>query len=136
MIIGGLSEKELQAIIALLDSEGISYQVKTDESIMRFNDESMQHNLRHLNSPSISTNVLALELAPEVFETMSENLKASLREYGITDEVPEELFVEDKEIDFVQHEINTGNKRLIGYYMLHSIIVGVIAYIIFWILGH
>ena len=136
MIIGGLSEKELQAITALLDSEGISYQVKTDESIMRFNDESMQHNLRHLNSPSISTNVLALELAPEVFETMSENLKASLRGYGITDEVPEELFVEDKEIDFVQHEINTGNKRLIGYYMLHSIIVGVIAYIIFWILGH
>ena len=134
MIIGGLSEKELEAITKLLENENISYQVKTDESIMRVNEESLQNNLRHLNSPSISTNILALELAPEAFQKMSEDLKSSLLEYGITNEVPEGLFVEDKEIEYVQHEINTGNKRLVGHYALHTLLAGVIAYIIFWFL--
>ncbi|MAZ49829.1 MAG: hypothetical protein CME65_14805 [Halobacteriovoraceae bacterium] len=134
MLIGGLSEKELKTISELLDSEDIKYSIKTDQSILKVNEESLQNNLRHLNSPSISTDILALELDPLAFDSMSENLKQSLLELGITNEVPQDLFVEDREVEHVQHELNTGNKRLIGHYAVHSLIAGLILMAILWYL--
>lgn len=134
MLIGGLSEKELQTITELLDSEKIEYSIKTDESILKVNEESLQNNLRHLNSPSISTDILALELVPEAFDSMSPDLKAKLLDLGITNEIPKDLFVEDKEVEIVQHEINTGQKRLIGHYAIHSLIASGIMLLIYYFL--
>ena len=48
MLIGGLSEQEVQKIKRLLETENISYLIKTDTSILETNSESIQHNLRHL----------------------------------------------------------------------------------------
>lgn len=134
MIIGGLSEKELQLITDLLNTEKIPFEVGTDENMMKSNQDSMQHNLRHLNSPSISTHVLALKLEPSAFEQMSESLKKSLLDFGITDQIPEDLIIEDKEVEFVQSEITNGNKRLIGKFFLHTTIYATLSYFLFrWI---
>ena len=91
MIIGGLSEKELAQISELLDFENINYEVSTDDSMVNANNESMSYDLRHLHPPNISTSILAIKLQDNAFESMSEDLKKKLLDYGVTDQVPEEF---------------------------------------------
>lgn len=124
MIFGGLSEKELNEISRVLDNEGIEYEVKTDELIIDSNKESMRYDLRHLSAPSISTHILAIEISELSFEKMSTSLKSKLLEFGITNEIPEEFAAFDKEeITTVHDQQLKGNKRIIGFNLIHQIIL-------------
>jgi hypothetical protein len=131
MKFGGLSEKEIQKITELLSAEQIVFEVKTDAAMLDNNDESMKNNLRHLNSPSISTHVLSLVVEENAFSKMSKSLKNNLLELGITDEVPSELDFLDKEPELIQKELIKGDKRLIGKSFLHQLVVGVGALLIY-----
>ena len=62
MLFGGLSEKEIKLITELLKSSNIDYKISEDQIIKETNDSSIQYDLRHLNSPSISTHILAIEI--------------------------------------------------------------------------
>ncbi|MAX67723.1 MAG: hypothetical protein QF441_03220 [Bacteriovoracaceae bacterium] len=131
MLIGGLSEQEVQKIKRLLETENISYLIKTDTSILETNSESIQHNLRHLNSPSISTHILAIELSEDAFNKMSQKLKNELLEFGVSDEVPQELELTEETPQNIQSEITKGNKRIIGHNLLHQIMLFAGAFIIY-----
>lgn len=131
MIIGGLSEKEVESLTRLLQSESISHEIITDDSMLEANQESMQYNLRHLNSPSISTHVLAIRLADGALDNISENVKKSLLQYGVTHQVPEEFMDMDQAPENIQREINKGNQRIVGYNFLHQILLGLGAFFIY-----
>lgn len=126
MLFGGLSEKDLGKIISLLEKEGVPYKVEEDQAIQNANEYSMQNNLRHLNSPSISNHILAIKIEEKDFETMSPELKAGLLEFGITNEVPEGLeFSEDTSpAETLHKDKHDGDKRIIGFNFLHQIVVG------------
>jgi hypothetical protein len=123
MIIGGLSEKEVNVIEKLLKAENIEFTIIKDDSIINSNKESMKYDLRHLDSPSISTHVLAIELKEDGFEKMSESLKKELLKLGITNQIPDELELNNSEVEPIQSELNKGNKRLVGHNFLHQILL-------------
>lgn len=136
MIIGGLSEKEVLEIEKLLSRERIEYKIIKDDSIIDSNKESMQYNLRHLSSPSISTHVLAIELKEDGFEKMSESLKAELLKLGVTDQIPDELEFNDSQVEPIQSELNKGSKRLVGHNFLHQIFLFAGAGIIYLVIKY
>lgn len=132
MIFGGLSEKELKTIMQLLDQQGIDYQVKEDEIISQSNTDSMKNNLRHLNPPSISTHILAIEINDTDFNKMDESLSAKLLNLGITNQLPES-FSEAQELinpSAIHQDILSGNKKIIALGFIHQLaIILVIAFI-------
>lgn len=123
MIFGGLSEKEVQEISKLLELENIPFKTAIDSNIMQANENSMQHNLRHLNPPSISTNILAIEIEDKDFEEMSAELESKLLDYGITNKVPTDLEFSSEPIEPIQSELLKGSKNVIGINWLHQIIL-------------
>jgi hypothetical protein len=135
MIFGGLSEKEIKAISSLLNESNISFKVQTDTHIEASNSESIKFNLRHLNSPSISTHILAIEIKDDDFEKINESLASKLLEFGITNKAPEFYDpVEDSGPSETHAEIRKGNKRLIGIdFGLQLLVVGVVFIIIYLI---
>lgn len=127
MIFGGLSEQEIEKITTLLERNNIIFEVKEDNIIKETNEKSLKYDLRHLNSPSISTHILAIEIADSAFEQMNEALIASLMEFGITDKTPEGFLVtEEQSISDLHGKMLEGNKRLIGFENLHLIIISVV----------
>ncbi|MFT6633034.1 MAG: hypothetical protein ACJAS4_003003 [Bacteriovoracaceae bacterium] len=134
MKFGGLSEKEIEKITKLLGVEGIVFEIKADLDMIESNEESMKHNLRHLSSPSISTHVLSLDVEDDAFSKMSEDLKAKLLVFGITDQVPDELEFTNEKPELIQGELLNGNKRLIGKSLLHQLIIGGGALIIYFLI--
>lgn len=90
MIFGGLSEKEVSGISDLLNDQNIKFDVQLDDNMMDSNDQSIQNDLRYLKAPSISQNILSIEINDEVFGEMSNDLKNQLLEFGISNEVPSE----------------------------------------------
>lgn len=137
MIFGGLSEKELTQISELLDSENINYEASTDESMMNANQESMGYNLRHLHPPNISTSILAIKLQDNAFESISEDLKKKLLEFGITDQVPEEFNELDtkEEPELIHGQINQNNKKMVGTNFLIQAIIAIIMMAIIWFIS-
>ncbi len=134
MIFGGLSEQELSKISKLLEQEQINFTINPDESMVQANKASMQHNLRHLNSPNISTHILAIEIADTDFNQMSTSLKGALLDFGITNEVPEE-FTESNDPDPTQihQELLKGNKKVIGFNFLHQVILTIVIVILVYL---
>lgn len=127
MVFGGLSEQEIEKIASLLEAKKIAYQVQEDQNMNSANEYSMQNNLRHLNSPSISTHILAIEISEESFESMDPETKTALLEFGITNEVPEELEFDENNpnpVEDLQKSHRDGDKRIIGHNLLHQIFVG------------
>ncbi len=123
MVFGGLSEKEVEKISQILEESNIEFNVVMDNQMMDINDESMQYNLRHLNSPSISTDILAIEITTESFENMNEETANKLLDFGITNQVPEELEVDNDEPEAVQKQLITGNMRIIGHNFVHQLLL-------------
>lgn len=133
MIFGGLSEQELLKITTLLDFHQVFYKIKTDSVIDQINHESMQNNLRHLNPPSISTHILAIEISDDSFDNMSEKLRSSLLDFGITNIAPEDFIEpETQNLKAIHSEILSGNKKIVGFSFLHQfaivIIISLIGY--------
>jgi hypothetical protein len=134
MRIGGLSQKEMSLISDILEKEGVSYQLVEDDEIMKFNDLSMKNNLRHFNPPSISTHIMAIEIDDSSFFKLSTFAKEKLKEFGITDEIPE--FPEPLEAagNSPREEILHGNRRVVGMNLKHQLVVIIFALAIIWIL--
>lgn len=132
MIFGALSEKEVQSIGEILHIENIKFKVQSDIHALSNNDKSMQNNLRHLNSPSISTNVLSIEISEDAFEAMSETVISKLLEYGITNNVPTELDFQNENFDpqEVSDHLLKGNKKIIGVNFLHQLILWLVVFIV------
>lgn len=137
MIIGGLSEKELAQISELLDFENINYEVSTDDSMVNANNESMGYNLRHLHPPNISTSILAIKLQDNAFESMSEDLKKKLLDYGVTDQVPEEFNELDaKEVpESIHSQINHNNKKMVGTNFLLQAVFAIVMLLVYWLIN-
>lgn len=142
MIFGGLAEKEVEEISKILNEANIEFKVSTDENIQNFNKKSMNNDLRHFGSTSISTHILSIELDNKAMEKLDEQTKAKLLKFGITDEVPEgfeidESTIHDDQQSNVHHEILKGNRQMVGKSLLvqiviilgFALIVGVIKYI-------
>jgi hypothetical protein len=127
VIIGGLSEQEIKKISELLKSEEIPFEVKTDESMIAANQQSMKNNIRHLTAPSISTHILSIKVKEESFNHMSSGLKESLLEFGITDQVPSEIELQNTEPEIIRNHLNRNNNRIIGANFKHQIIFGLIS---------
>ncbi len=134
MIFGGLSEQEVEAISTILSDADIKFEVKEDSMMMESNADSMKYDLRHLASPSISTHVLSIHIDLQSFENLDPRVKEKLLKHGITDEVPEELSHPTDEVRPIQSELNRGTKRLVGHNFLHQILIGLGAFIIYFIL--
>lgn len=134
MIFGGLSEKEVESISRLLTNEEITFTTNVDELITQANQTSMQHNLRHLNPPSISTNILAIEIKDEDFENMSKELEAKLLEYGITNKIPPEFDEELGPVEPIQNELLKGSKKVIGINWLHQLMLMVAFSVLYYFL--
>ena len=117
MKLGGLSGQEVENIKKILQKHSIPYEVKTDNEILNFNEESMQNNLRHFNAPNISTHILSIHIEDQDLESISTEAKQDLLQHGIGAEVPKELF-EATENGSVLKEVNKGNHRLVGYHHL------------------
>jgi hypothetical protein len=134
MIFGALSKKETDAISKILEASNIQFSIVPDSIALGNNDLSMQNNLRHLNSPSISTNVLAIELSDHAFDSMNEQTIANLLEYGITNIVPSGLGEETADIDpqEVNNHLLKGNKNIIGVNFIHQIILAASIFVIGW----
>lgn len=126
----GLSEQEMQKISKLLDSEDIKFRVSSDSSMLNFNEQSMQNNLRHLNSPSISTHVIQMEIPDEEFSKMSSELKAKLLDFGITDDIPSELeFSDHADPNLeIQNMKLASDRKIIGVNFFHIIILSLVIY--------
>jgi hypothetical protein len=132
MIFGGLSEKEIKKISELLDTYKVSYEVNEDQIIKESNDKSIKYDLRHLNSPSISTHILSIEINDTSFENMDEELEKSLLTFGITNKAPEG-FEESTEqsVSELHGKMLEGNRRLIGFENLYLVIISGIIMILF-----
>jgi hypothetical protein len=128
MKFGGLSEKEVKAISRILEEAKIEYQVLEDQGMQDFNQQSMQNDLRHLSSPNISTDILAIEVKDEAFNSMSDETKAALLDHGITNEIPDGLEFSEKESEPepIQNVIVEGNRRGMGFYGFFTIVVIII----------
>jgi hypothetical protein len=126
------------SIISLLEKEGIPYRVQEDQSIQNANDYSMQNNLRHLNSPSISNHILAIKIEEKNFENMSADLKQGLLDFGITHEVPEGLEYSESEspAEELLKDKHDGDKRLIGFNFLYQMLVGLGALGIYFLIKY
>jgi hypothetical protein len=134
VIIGALSERDVEKISLLLKGENISFTVEMDTSMMEANDYSLKNDLRHLSSPSISTHILSINLPEGSFSKMSDDLKKNLLEFGITNEIPVELDLTSLNPEPIQHEIINGNKRLVGKNFLYECILTVIVSIVIYFL--
>ena len=134
MLFGGLSEQEVQLVSALLESEGLKFEINTDQGMINANKESMQYNLRHLNAPTISTHVLAISVEEDAFDKMSEGLKAKLLDLGITNQAPPDFDFDDEPFaENVKRELLVGNKKQVGMYAWHQLLMMiVISFFIIW----
>jgi hypothetical protein len=127
MIFGGLSEQEIKKITKLLELNNISFDVKEDEIIKETNQKSLQYDLRHLNSPSISTHILAIEISDTAFGQMNESLLKSLQDFGITNQTPEGFNESElQSVEELHGKMLEGNKRLIGFENLYLVIISAV----------
>ena len=135
MKFGGLSEKEIIEISALLEAENISYDITSDQDMMNTNAQSMKYDLRHLSSPSISTHVLTIIFDDDAFTKMSTDTKSKLLDLGITDQIPDELEFKSNSTDVepIQQEILWGNKRITGVSFTHLIFFSLLTFAVNYI---
>lgn len=134
MKIGGLSEKEVQEISKILSDASVSFNVATDQHIQDFNDKSIRNDLRHLSAPSISTNILSIEIDESVFETLSQGTLKKLYRYGITDLIPEGLEVDDPNpLEPIQNQILSGQRKVIGTYFALAVGMTIVYFVIDYI---
>ena len=100
--------------------------------MLNHNDESMQNNLRHLNSPSISTHILQIEIAEGEFSKLSENAKSKLLNFGITDQIPSELDFSETDqpnVDIQKMKL-ASDRKIIGINFFHVIILSIVIYVL------
>lgn len=128
MVFGGLSEQECSQISELLNSYNVLFHVAPDSNILKSNQESMQFNLRHLNAPSISTHVLAIEIDDLEIDKMPTELKKILLNHGIAIDIPQEIsqnFKHQKPSENptkeLRSDIELGKQKLVGHNFLHQI---------------
>ncbi len=129
MKFGGLSEKEMDGISKILESEGITFSVDKDSEIEQFNSNSMKNDLRHYTPPNISTHILAVTIADEDFAKISEKSKARLLGYGITDQAPSPEEFVSATGESIHKELLKGPNRMIGVNFKHQLIVGAVVLI-------
>lgn len=133
MKFGALSEKEVEKITALLETESIPYEVTTDESIENFNARSMDNDLRHLSPPNISTHILAIVLEDESFKKMGATLKEKLLEFGITDETPDLEDFEHSGEETHHKTLLRGPQVIAGANLKHQIVVFIVLTLLYLI---
>lgn len=126
MKFGGLSEKDVMKISEILGQEGISFSVDKDQELEDFNKTSMSNNLRHYSPPNISTHILAIDIADEDFQRMSETAKKELQDFGITDQVPSPEDFVPFTGETIHKEMNKSHNKVIGMMNLHIVIISLV----------
>lgn len=134
MKIGGLSEKEVDVISELLATENIAHEIQVDQEMLDANNQSMQYNLRHLSAPSISTDVLSIQISEKAFSEISKDLKEKLLDHGVTDEIPSELDFTSEHAGSIQSELLKGRKRVVGINFSHQLLIGGGALLIYYLI--
>ena len=125
VIFGSLAQSEVKVITKLLDSETIPYEVMTDDSVLESNRESINYDLRYLFPAKISTNVLAIEVSDEAFNSMSSELKSQLLDYGISNELPDEYIgIDFKQID--HSDLSSGSSNSKSMYTFWNLVGAII----------
>jgi hypothetical protein len=99
-----LSEKEMNQISSILDSENIPYQVLMDEQELEQNKEKAQKVYNKRKSINYSNTILSIQMDQSDFETLSDNAKEKLLPLGITTQIPEGLFEESQSEKIVKKE--------------------------------
>lgn len=132
MKFGGLSENEVSKISTLLKEEEVPFTVGRDEEIDEFNAASMQNNLRHYTPPNISTHVLAITIEDEDFYKISENGRAKLLEFGITDQAPAPEDFKPFTGESIHKDLVDGPKRVVAFNLKHQIIVALLLLFLIW----
>lgn len=127
MKFGGLSENELTKIISFLENKGIEFEVLRDESVEESNEYSMKNDLRHLDSPSISTHILAIEIPDETFSKIDEDTKKFLLQFGITTDIPQEseFNYQSNPVNDLHNSQHNRNNKVIGLSLFQIIVIGV-----------
>ena len=126
MKFGGLSEKEVQKISAILTQEGIDFTVDKDQEIEEFNKGSMKNNLRHYTPPNISTHILAITIEDEHFSKISESSKIKLMDFGISDQVPSAEDFQPFTGETIHNDLLKGQNRVVAFNLKHQLILGAI----------
>ena len=129
-----LSQTEVNKISKILDEHHLQYNVSLDENIIDSNEESIRYDLRHLNSPSISTHVLVIEVEDDFWEKASEQIRLRLEAFGIVeikDDGENPIVFDNEDPEQIRGVLNDGNKRLIGvHFFFYFIVIGVLTYLI------
>jgi len=136
VVVGNLSEKEVKELVSLLESGNIAHEVKIDQSVIDSNDYSLQNNLRYLSPPSLSSDILCVEIADEHLENISQELKQKLEKYVFLGEPPGELDLSQKDElhQKVNKVIDDGKIRMLGSKQLHQIIIVLICLALYLVL--
>ena len=134
MKFGGLSEKEVNEISQILKREGIEFHIGQDEEIQEFNSLSMKNNLRHYTPPNISTHILAINILDDAFSKISEEGRAQLLDFGITDVIPSPEDFQPFTGESIHKELVHGPKRLVAFNFKHQLIAGGIFIVIYFVM--
>jgi hypothetical protein len=126
MKFGGLSEIELESIAEILKTENINFSIETDSEITSFNDSSIRNNLRHLTPANLSTHILAISIADEDFEQITDLGKKKLLEFGITNVAPSADEFKSFEGNTILKEMLNGPIKVVGAGFVHQILAGLI----------
>ena len=121
-----LSQTEVNKISKILDQHHLKYNVSLDENIIDSNEESIRYDLRHLNSPNISTHILVIEVEDDFWEKASEQIRLSLEAFGIVeikDDGESPIVFDNEDPEKIRGVLNDGNKRLIGVHFFFYFIV-------------
>lgn len=123
MKFGGLSENDVNKISEILGQEGITFSIDKDQELEDFNKSSMSNNLRHYSPPNITTHILAIEIADEDFQRMSESAKKELLDFGITDEFPSPEDFVPFTGETIHKELKKNQNRVVATNVLHQLLI-------------
>lgn len=131
MKFGGLSENDVEKISDVLNAEGITFSISSDDEITEFNTSSMKNDLRHFAPPNISTHVLQMSIQDEDFMKISEQGKQKLLDFGITDQAPAPEDFKPFTGQTIHKELVDGPKKLVASNFKHQLIVAAIGLLLY-----
>ncbi len=97
MNISGLSEKELNQILEVLEGTNVRHSVHLDEEVLDANKTSLRNDLRHLFGADISTDILRIEINDNDLDNASEDLKEKLSKFVYLGAAPEGVEISNEQ---------------------------------------
>lgn len=124
--INNLSEENFKSVCELFNNEGIYYQTQIDQKTQESNDLSVKNNLRYLQPPSISLNLLEILIRSEDIKSFTSNTFEKLKAMDI--------YLQDGEaVDFSHHDMHEYSKPIVFKILRVVLVIFSISIIVYFI---